>query len=215
MSLIKQIETDLKEKIELLKIKTNEQPLSQVYNWIQRNSKSMLYDALFYHIPDAKKSNQISNILIQFVDILEKTLFDTFFISEYREYAERIRSYIIHSKYLCEVFFNQLSFKSSILFYIKAFSNVLIKIEIGVFLSKYLPIDHPIYGLIDNSREELRKKKEEKEKEIKELFPKSDVKCKKCGKTEVSFTSFQRRSIDEPPDEFFYCKICDITFKHV
>ena len=79
--------------------------------------------------------------------------------------------------------------------------------EVSVWIRGYHP-NHPFYGLKLDPKEEMIMQREERKKEIKQLFPQSDMKCKRCGKTDISFTSAQLRSGDEPPDEFYTCMSC-------
>lgn len=210
MSLVAEITKGLGEKVENLHAKTSEQPLVHVYEWIRQNAKILLFGSMIKFVPEEKRSNAVKQIITRFVDCFEKTMFDN-----YSEYSEKIRSSVFHAETICKIVFCEVNKGGNAQEIIVDLCNLMKKLPIPTFLNKMLPT-HPIYGTNENLATEKKMKREEREKEIKELFPKSDLRCPECKKSDdVRFTSFQRRSGDEPPDEFYYCTPCNKTFKHV
>lgn len=210
-SFVNEITKDLKEKIDTLTTKTQEQPLIHVYEWIRQNTRILLFQEMLSMIPEAKINNGIKQVLTRFVDCFEKTVFEM----PYGEYSEKMRSCIFHSEAVCKILFGELAKGGNVQDIIADLSSLLKKLPIPIFLNKMLP-DHPLYGTNENLATEKKMKREEREKEIKELFPKSDVRCPKCGKSDdVRFTSIQKRSIDEPADEYWLCVPCNKLFRNL
>lgn len=205
---VKSIQIELKEKNEILRAKIEEQPLTKIYSWIQRNAKIILYEVMIESVPEPKRIESVVNWIHLFIEELEKTTFDSYFVREYSRYAYKMRSYSIHGSEICRILFNEsVSKAGNVPNFLKHFCSLLSKMEVSVWIRGYSP-NHTFYGLKLDPREEMIMQREERKKEIKELFPQSDLKCKHCGKTDVSFSFAQLRSIDEPPTEFYTCNSC-------
>jgi len=210
MSLINEINKDLKEKIDNLTEKTKDQPLIHVYEWIRNNAKIVMYQTMILAVPEDKRNETVQHIIMRFVNCLEKVCFDHL---SYLDYSEKMRNAILHSKHLCMALFSEISKGFNAQDIILEISHLLKQLSIPLFLNKMFP-DHPIYGTNENVLIEKKMKREEREKEIKDLFPKSDLQCLKCKKSDdVRFESMQRRSFDEPPDEFYFCVPCNFRFR--
>jgi hypothetical protein len=198
MSFAKDIFEELNEKHKIIKEKVDEQPLTKIYQWIQTNVKYALYEAMVNSIPKDKINPDIQQHIKKFVEELEKATFDQYFIREYKEYAYKSRCYILHAHEICKIYFKELQEKyNKDPFFLKHFCQLLVSLEIHLWIRGYNPKNETYSEKID-MKEEIMMKREERKKEIKELFPKTDMKCRKCGKTDISYQSMQLRSRDEP-----------------